>query len=100
MRAPLFGMSGGQQQRVAIARDVQERLAGFQEFRACMESQKSVSEAAGAYGVCSLIGFTAEVGLGTVLGASLFSSAVGIFFGIYPARKAVRLSSIDALRHE
>lgn len=55
---------------------------------------------AGAYGVCGLIGFTAKVDVGTVLGASLFSSAVGIFFGIYPARKAARLSPIEALRHE
>lgn len=54
----------------------------------------------GAHGICSLIGFTAQVQVSTVLGASLFSSAVGIFFGLYPARKAAKMSPIDALRHE
>ena len=55
---------------------------------------------AGAFAACSVIDIKPNITWWLIALALLFSSGVGLFFGIYPARKAAQMSPIDALRSE
>ncbi|HKE21965.1 MAG TPA: ABC transporter permease [Bryobacteraceae bacterium] len=67
-----------------------------------MSAMGGLAGVAIATGIARLVNivFTASVPLSAIVAGLALSTGVGLFFGIYPARKAARLDPIEALRME
>jgi putative ABC transport system permease protein len=67
-----------------------------------MSAMGGLAGVAIAMGIARLVNivFTASVPVSAIVAGLVLSTGVGLFFGIYPARKAARLDPIEALRME
>jgi putative ABC transport system permease protein len=54
----------------------------------------------GSWLIGNTLGWQVAISIQSIMLAFLFAAGVGVFFGIYPARRAAALDPIEALRYE
>ena len=59
-----------------------------------------ISYAVGSIAASKNTPLSPSIGMDTILMATIFSTVVGLFFGLYPANRAANLEPVEALRYE
>lgn len=90
--------------RMAIGARGRDVLAQFVTEAVVLSSLGGLVGVMGGVGasmiIASMAGWPMLIEVKSILIAVLFSAAIGVFFGFYPARRAARLDPIEALRYE